>query len=378
MTATFPYVVLVILLIRGVLLPGALDGIKYYIIPEWKKLSSPKVWADAAGQVFFSLSVGQGGLMTFASYNPFHNNIYRDTLLVVGLDAFTSIFAGFAIFSILGHLAHALGRKVSEVARSGSGLAFVAYPEVVTYLNPPQLWSTLFFLMLITLGIDTQFAAIETLVTAAVDSFPRMRSKKIYITALVCSCNFLLGLTMCTRSGVYWLDLMSYYSSGWSLIIFGLVEAIIFPWIYGADRLTDDIQLMVGFRLRRHWSICWKFISPLLLSAILVFNVSDFTPLAFGDYVLPRWSQAVGWLMAVVSVGLIPVFAVYQIWTSYSLEPFQGLGFFWRIKKLSQPTEDWKPATSSLPLSENSARTPDLIPCTENAVKSNTDEHKKV
>ena len=76
-TATFPYVILVVLLIRGATLEGALEGIKFYIIPKWEKLATPKVWADAAGQIFFSLSVGMGGLLTFASYNKFHNNVYR-------------------------------------------------------------------------------------------------------------------------------------------------------------------------------------------------------------------------------------------------------------------------------------------------------------
>ena len=76
-TATFPYLILVILFIRGILLEGALEGIKFYIIPEWERLKTPKVWGDAAGQIFFSLSVGFGGLMTFASYNKYNNNIYR-------------------------------------------------------------------------------------------------------------------------------------------------------------------------------------------------------------------------------------------------------------------------------------------------------------
>lgn len=76
-TATFPYIVLIILLVRGATLDGAKDGIEFYLKPDWELLKKPKVWADAAGQVFFSLSVGLGGLMSFASYNKFHNNIYR-------------------------------------------------------------------------------------------------------------------------------------------------------------------------------------------------------------------------------------------------------------------------------------------------------------
>ena len=76
-TATFPYVVLVILLIRAVTLPGAYDGIKFYMVPDWSRLSDIKVWEGAAVQIFFSLSVAGGGLVTLASYNKFHNNVVR-------------------------------------------------------------------------------------------------------------------------------------------------------------------------------------------------------------------------------------------------------------------------------------------------------------
>ena len=109
-----------ILFFRGVTLEGADKGIEFYIKPNWEDLAEPKVWADAAGQIFFSLSVGFGGLMTFASYNKYNNNIYRDTLIVAVGNCVTSFFAGFVIFSILGHMAHTLDTDVDKVATSGT------------------------------------------------------------------------------------------------------------------------------------------------------------------------------------------------------------------------------------------------------------------
>ena len=100
-------------------LKGADKGIEFYIIPEWEKLKEPKVWVDAAGQIFFSFGVGLGGLLTFSSYNKYNHNIYRDTLFMTISSCVVSLFAGFAIFSILGHMAHVLDTDVGSVVTSG-------------------------------------------------------------------------------------------------------------------------------------------------------------------------------------------------------------------------------------------------------------------
>ncbi|XP_013414369.1 sodium- and chloride-dependent GABA transporter 1 isoform X2 [Lingula anatina] len=346
-TATFPYVILIIFFFRGVTLEGAGKGIEFYLKPKWELLLVPKVWGDAAGQIFFSLSVGMGGLMTFSSYNKFNNNVFRDALIVALGNCFTSFFAGFAIFSILGFMAHELGKDVSEVATSGSGLAFIAYPEVVTRLPVAPLWSFLFFFMLLLLGLDSQFAGIEAIQTAVLDVWPRLRRVKPLVAGVICVVLFLLGLPMCAQGGIYWEELVSYYSAGWSLVLIGFVETLVFAWVYGAKRMMNDMEQMIGFRPSCngwYWWVLWTIVAPILLFAILIFNFIEFTPLEYGGYVLPPWAQGLGWIMAVISVAIVPVVAAYRIWKDYKTNE-DGASFMERVVRLTKPDPIvWRPS----------------------------------
>ncbi|NXS13322.1 SC6A8 protein, partial [Neodrepanis coruscans] len=118
-TALFPYVVLILLLVHGVTLPGALAGIIYYLKPDWSKLSEAQVWIDAGTQVFFSYAIGLGALTALGSYNRFHNNCYRDAYILAVINSLTSFFAGFVVFSVLGFMASEQGVDISKVAESG-------------------------------------------------------------------------------------------------------------------------------------------------------------------------------------------------------------------------------------------------------------------
>lgn len=128
-TALAPYFVLVVLLVRGVTLPGSGEGIRYYLTPEWQKLANTKVWIDAASQIFFSLGPGFGTLLALSSYNKFNNNCYRDALLTSSINCLTSFLAGFVIFSVLGYMA-----KVQNVDIDKVGLE-VGFKKILKFLN---------------------------------------------------------------------------------------------------------------------------------------------------------------------------------------------------------------------------------------------------
>uniref|UniRef100_A0A3Q2CJS5 Transporter n=1 Tax=Cyprinodon variegatus TaxID=28743 RepID=A0A3Q2CJS5_CYPVA len=279
-TATFPYVVILILLIRGVTLEGAKDGIEFYIGSQsnLSKLSDAQVWKDAATQTFYSLSIGWGGLMTLASYNNFHNNVFKDSFVVTLTNAGTSVFAGFAIFSILGHMAHVYKIPVEELVKEGFGLAFIAYPQALSKIPVSQLWSILFFFMLLTVGLDSQFAGIEVLTTCLLDAFPKtFKSKRALLTITICSVLYLLGLPCVTKAGIYWVTLIDQFVASWVLLILVLLEIIGIAYIYGGNRFIKDIEMMLGkksFGFWLWWRACWFFISPCI---ILVINTHSHT-----------------------------------------------------------------------------------------------------
>ncbi|GAA6101057.1 sodium- and chloride-dependent GABA transporter 3-like, partial [Tachysurus ichikawai] len=117
-TATFPYVMLLGLLIRGLTLPGAMQGVIFYLYPDFQRLLEPQVWMEAASQISYSYSIGVGILTVLGSYNQYNNNCYRDCFWLCLLNSGTSIVAGFAVFSVLGFMAHVQGVPIEHVAES--------------------------------------------------------------------------------------------------------------------------------------------------------------------------------------------------------------------------------------------------------------------
>ena len=155
---------------------------------------------DGGTQIFFSYGVGIGALLALGSYNKFNHNCHKDAIVVCCINTFTSFFSAVVIFSILGYMAHSKGVDVKDVVKSGPGLAFLVYPEVVLTIAPSPLWAALFFIMLLTLGIDSQFCGVESLMTGLVDNWPEVlqpHRKKFTLGMTILM--FLLGLPMITR-----------------------------------------------------------------------------------------------------------------------------------------------------------------------------------
>nr|AKN21425.1 slc6a-5 [Schmidtea mediterranea] len=313
-TAIFPYVVIIIMVVNGCLLSGSKIGIQYYLIPKWKKLLSIQVWRDAATQIFYSLGVAFGGLMTMSSYNKFNNNCYRDALLVSVINCLTSFLAGFAIFSVLGYMAHQTGRAIEQTTTSGSGLAFVAYAQSLSTMKVAPLWSILFFLMLLTLGIDSQFGGMEAIFTGLQDEFPILKKTHFIDIAFKISVQiilFFLGITCVSKGGIYMFSIMDEYSGTFTLQIIAIFELITIMYLYGVKNFMKDIKMMLGFKPGYYWVACWMVVTPLTIIFILILSFMYHTPTKFGNYILPVWANVLGYLMTLVGVINIVVYFIY-------------------------------------------------------------------
>ncbi|XP_064636103.1 sodium- and chloride-dependent glycine transporter 1-like isoform X2 [Lineus longissimus] len=337
-TATFPYLVLIILLVRGVTLPGAIDGIKYYIIPQFDKLLSFQVWGDAAMQIFYSIGAAWGALITMSSYNKFRNNCYRDALIVPCLNSGTSIFAGFVIFSIIGFMAHETGRDIEDVVTQGPGLIFVVYPAAVARLPVAPVWSILFFVMVFMVGLDTQFGMFETMTSAIIDAFPHLlKKKKALIVAMLCALEMLLGIPCIFQGGIYVLQIMDWYSSTFSLMIISFTELIAICYVYGVNQFYKDISLMIGYQPCIWWKIVWCGITPCIIVFVFLFSIVQHVPVSYGEYAYPQWAVGCGWMLALVSMVPLPISMVFEFLRTPGT-------FIERAKILIKPEPEWGPA----------------------------------
>ncbi|XP_074600851.1 sodium- and chloride-dependent creatine transporter 1-like [Brevipalpus obovatus] len=342
-TAIFPYIMLVILFIRGVTLPGAIDGIIFYIKPDFSKVATVQVWIDAGTQIFFSYAIALGTMTALGSYNNFNNNFYHQMVFVAFMNSGTSIFAGFAIFSVLGYMAHQKGAPIETVAEKGPGLAFIAYPKGVSTMPGAPIWAILFFIMILLLGMGSQFISVEGFVTAVVDMFPkylRVNKRREYFIAGVCFVSYLLGLSMVTRGGMYVFQLFDFYgASGVCLLTIAFCESVTLAWFYGASRFGENTREMLGFRIPLWFDICWKYLTPIITMFVLLLSIFLLEPIKYnGTYVYPGWAIAFGWSLALSSILSIPSYWIY----AYANAPGKTFKAKWKYLTGNSPSPHYQ------------------------------------
>ena len=277
LTVPLPAIVLVILAVRGLTLPGASAGIIYYLTPNFEALKDPATWLAAYGQIFFSLTLGFGVMIAYASYMPRDSDITNNAFITSFANCATSFLAGFVVFSVLGFLAHQQGGvEVSKVIAAGPGLVFVTYPTAVTQMGQfgwlwPPLIGVLFFVMLLFLGIDSLFSLIEGITTGLRDRY-RFLSQKT-LTAAVCGLSLVVGsVFFASRAGIHWLDIFDHWANDYGLVIVGLLQCVIVGYFFKTDTLRDYINQVSEIKLWGWWELCIRIITPLVLAYLIFSN----------------------------------------------------------------------------------------------------------
>ncbi|XP_013107994.2 sodium-dependent nutrient amino acid transporter 1 [Stomoxys calcitrans] len=335
--ALFPYCIMAILLVRSLTLPGAFDGVLYFLKPQWDKLLDPKVWYSAVTQVFFSLAICFGNIIMYASYNRFGHNIKRDCNIVTTLDTFTSLLSGIIIFGILGNLAYESNTTdIRSVVEGGPGLAFISYPDAIAKFKfVPQIFSVLFFLMLFVLGIGSNVGMASCVMTVIKDRFTQTKHWVIVVSiALVC---YLLGLMYITPGGQYVLNLLDFYGASFVALVLAIFELLAVGWIYGVKRLCKDIYFMLGIKTSWYYRICWGIITPAFMAAILMYTLVEYKPLQYNDYTYPSGVYVFGWCLSAFGIGQL------IFWAVYGVHRRTGATLWEKVVNSFKPKSDWGP-----------------------------------
>jgi NSS family neurotransmitter:Na+ symporter len=270
-TVSIPWILLVVLLIRGVTLPGAVEGLNYYLTPDFAVLGDPEVWFAAFSQIAFTLSVGMAGMFAYGSFVAKRADIANNATITSLSNCATSFFAGFAVFSLVGFLMQALSIPIGDVSASGLGLAFVTFPAGISMMPALNgLIGVIFFLALVFLGLDSAFFLAHGGVAAPLrDKFGFSLTKS---TAIVCVAGFLLGLLFTTQGGLYWLDMIDRAVAFYGLLLTGVVACIVAGWIFGADKIREHINSTSDFKVGIWFDWLIKIIVPAGLLFVVIYG----------------------------------------------------------------------------------------------------------
>ncbi|XP_043116334.1 sodium- and chloride-dependent transporter XTRP3-like [Puntigrus tetrazona] len=385
-TATFPYVVLIIYLIRGVTLHGAWNGIKYMFTPKLEQLANPQTWINAATQIFFSLGLGFGSLIAFSSYNHHNNDFEKQAVVVSLINSGTSVFASIVTFSIYGFKATfnyesclertrllllntfdlseesasgnvsawirhlniteperfaAIASKIElcsleaelDTAVEGTGLAFIVYSEAIKNMPLSQLWSVLYFIMLLLLGMGSMLGNVTAIITPLSDIKLLSRFLSVEtINGLVCLLCLLLGFGFASRSGNYWFTIFNEYAATLSLLFIVFLEVISVCYIYGLRRFEKDIEDMLGHRPNWYWKLMWAVVSPLLLFSLFIFYIINY--IQGGTPTYQAWDKDLGRSVLKEYPVYGQVFIALLLLSALSCVPLAALQSFCRRRPL--------------------------------------------
>ncbi len=275
------FILTVVLVGWALTLDGAKEGLIAYLKPDFAKITKPKVWIDAYSQIFFTLSLGFGIMIAYASYLPRKADIVRNSFLTAFINSGYSLLAGTAVFAVLGFMAKNEGKAVADVVSQSIGLAFVAYPKAVSMMPAGNLFGAIFFLCLVVAGISSSVSIIEAFTAAMIDKFGLARKPFITVVSIIGFCG---SVIFTTEAGLYWLDIVDHFLTHYGLVVVGIAECILVGWFFNLDVLRRHLNKISSISLGPWWNLCIRYFVPLVLGIILAGDLYTEVTKPYGDY----------------------------------------------------------------------------------------------
>jgi len=295
------WVLIAAILVRSLTLPGAVDGLNYYLDVDWSVLKGGGVWFAAFSQIAFSLSVGMAGMYAYGRFIAKKGDITNNTIITALCDTSFAFLAGFAVFSTVGYIMQALGVSLKDVTISGVGLAFVTYPVGISLMPTlNRLTGVLFFLMFWLIGLSSAyFLAYAGYMVPLMDKFGWDRKK---VTFWGCLVGFIIGLLYCTQAGLYWLDIVDRTVAFYTLLLGGAIASLVVGWVFGADKLREHVNATSDIKVGPWMDFLIKIVVPVGLIFVAVYGgfMQDLKE-PYGGY--GTWSNFIWILMIVVLIA---------------------------------------------------------------------------
>ena len=300
-------IMIFVIVIRGLTLPGAAQGLNLLLTPDFGALTDPQVWAAAYGQVFFSLSLGFTVMITYASYLPRRTDLSNSGFIAALANSGFEFFAAIGIFSVLGFLAVQQNVPVGDVVEAGIGLAFIAIPQIINELPAlNSLFGVLFFGALLFAGLTSAVSIFEVAIAAVREKFDLARTVAVN---RVCGLAALIGILYTTRGGLYYLDTVDHFINSYGLLLSGFFEVILVAWVVRQlGTLQEHINESSYIRIGRWWILALSVITPVLLAVVIVVTIYNELTTAYAGYPISGLIALGGG----ATVGAIVVGVVFQ------------------------------------------------------------------
>lgn len=270
-TVFAPVACLVAMAVKGLTMPGAMDGIYKLFVPDFAALYNPQLWVDAVGQVFYSLSIMMAIMIAYGSFLDKESNIAVDGMIIAFSDMAISVLSGIVMFATMGGVG-----KLDEISASGISTAFIIYPQAIVNLTNSGVFNAIFggifYLCLITLAVDSAFSIIEGVSTAIADKFDISHKKT---TAGVVLAGAAISLVFTTKAGVAWLDIVDNWANQYNLVFVGIVECIAIGWFFKTSKVHAEVNKNTNkFKMPEWWfNLSIKVVAPVLLTGLFVWNL---------------------------------------------------------------------------------------------------------